>query len=201
MQEVRVGKKLEFWGCCGTFLYLLVIAITVAFKFEEFKCLALNELGDFLTGVFGPVAFLWLVLGFLQQGRELKLSSNALQLQAEELRNSVAQQTVMAQAAMKQIDSQLTALRLQEQEVERSLTPSISAESGIKQGGRGGGAKIITYVSFLNSGPDARAFKVSFMPPIGQVSVEEFGTLRRGVKHGRLSLNLHAHTKTFVASV
>ena len=32
-----------------------------------------NELGDFLAGTFAPVAFLWLVLGFFQQGAELRL--------------------------------------------------------------------------------------------------------------------------------
>ena len=175
-------KKLEFWGVVGTAIYLLVIVLTVAFKFSDFVRLDLNELGDFLAGAFGPIAFLWLVLGFLQQGRELKLSSDALRLQAEELRNSVAQQTIMAQAALQQIESQMAALKLQEQEVERALSPNISAEPGIKQGGFGGGAKIIHYVSFLNSGPEARSFKVSFSPPIGNVSIEEFGRLAGGDK-------------------
>lgn len=80
----------------GTILYFVIIATTVAFKFDSFTNLELNELGDFLAGVFGPVAFLWLVLGYLQQGRELKLSTDALNLQTMELRNSVEQQAEMA---------------------------------------------------------------------------------------------------------
>ena len=36
--------------------------------------------GDFLGGVSSPLAFLWLVLGFFQQGREIRLSNKALQL-------------------------------------------------------------------------------------------------------------------------
>lgn len=178
--SVGMHKKLEFWGVMGTVIYLLVIASTVAFKFSNFVALELNELGDFLAGAFGPIAFLWLVLGFLQQGRELKLSSDALRLQAEELRNSVAQQTIMAQAAMQQIESQIATLKLQEQEVERSLSPNISAEPGMRQGGSGGGAKIIHYVSFLNSGPEARSVRISFIPPIGNVSIEEFGRIGGG---------------------
>ncbi len=51
--------------------------------------LALNELGDFLGGVSSPLAFLWLVLGFFQQSREIKLSGRALELQAREMRRSV----------------------------------------------------------------------------------------------------------------
>ncbi|WP_156343738.1 MULTISPECIES: hypothetical protein [unclassified Pseudomonas] len=58
----------------------------------------INEVGDFLAGAFSPLAFLWLVLGFIQQGRELSLSSRALQLQAEELRSSVYQQSLSAKA-------------------------------------------------------------------------------------------------------
>lgn len=44
-----------------------------------------NELGDFLAGAFAPLAFLFLILGYKQQGQELKL-------QAQELANLVAEQ-------------------------------------------------------------------------------------------------------------
>lgn len=107
-----MAKKLEFWGALVTTLYLVIIAIIVAHKFDDFLCLKLNELGDFLAGAFGPVAFLWLVLGFLQQGRELKLSTDALRLQAEELRASVEQQTKMVESQKITLDNH-----------ERSLDP------------------------------------------------------------------------------
>jgi hypothetical protein len=50
-----------------------------------FSGLKLNEKGDFLAGLFSPLAFLWLVLGFVQQGQELRL-------QIEELNESVKAQ-------------------------------------------------------------------------------------------------------------
>lgn len=106
-----MAKKLEFWGVLGTTLYLVLITITVAFKFDSFLRLELNELGDFLAGAFGPVAFLWLVLGFLQQGRELKLSSDALQLQAQELKNSVDQQRELVEVTRTQVEADLENLR------------------------------------------------------------------------------------------
>ncbi len=31
----------------------------------------LNALGDFLAGIFAPVAFFWLILGYVQQGKRL----------------------------------------------------------------------------------------------------------------------------------
>lgn len=58
----------------------------------------LNEVGDFLAGAFGPVTILWLVLGFFQQGIELRQGTTALNLQATELRNSVVQQCEMVSA-------------------------------------------------------------------------------------------------------
>ena len=48
--------------------------------------LHLNELGDFLAGVMSPLALFWLVIGYFQQGEELKLNTEALQDQQEELR-------------------------------------------------------------------------------------------------------------------
>ncbi|WP_170581199.1 hypothetical protein [Ruegeria arenilitoris] len=61
--------------------------------------LDLNELGDFLAGVVGPLALFWLVLGFFQQGKELQNNVAALKLQTQELKASVKQQSEMAKAA------------------------------------------------------------------------------------------------------
>lgn len=88
--------RLALWGAVLTAAYLSLAGWWLAQNWSAFLCLKLNELGDFLAGTFGPIAFLWLVLGFLQQGRELKLSTSALRLQAEELKNSVEQQSEMA---------------------------------------------------------------------------------------------------------
>lgn len=172
-------KKLEFWGVVGTAIYLLVIASTVAFKFSDFVALELNELGDFLAGAFGPIAFLWLVLGFLQQGRELKLSSDALRLQADELRNSVAQQTIMAQAAMLQIESQRAALKIQQEELERSFSPLLRFQHGGRSGGSVGG-EVSTSLQLFNDGPEVRELSIRFEPSIGNIANFSVGTLKHG---------------------
>ena len=49
----------------------------------------LNEVGDFLAGVFAPLAFFWLVRGYYQQGEELRQNTQALKMQSDELANSV----------------------------------------------------------------------------------------------------------------
>nr|WP_228267864.1 hypothetical protein [Acinetobacter sp. TUM15064] len=59
---------------------------------------SLNKLGDFLAGVFAPIAFPWLILGYIQQGKQLDQNTRALEqqekalnLQIEEMRESVKQ--------------------------------------------------------------------------------------------------------------
>ena len=84
-------KKGEFFNL----LYALVVAVLIAYRWDEFKTMRLNELGDFFAGAVGPLALIWLVFGYKQQGDELRLSTKALDLQAQELKNSVDQQTKM----------------------------------------------------------------------------------------------------------
>ncbi|MDO7476105.1 hypothetical protein Q5X68_10085 [Acinetobacter baumannii] len=70
----------------------LYLSCNFIINLDEFNSLKLNEKGDFLAGVFSPLAFLWLVYGYLQQGRELKQNTESLRIQAIELRNSVEEQ-------------------------------------------------------------------------------------------------------------
>lgn len=51
---------------------------------EGFKCMGLNEYGDFLAGTFAPLAFLWLVLAVFLQRAELTDQKNALLAQLNE---------------------------------------------------------------------------------------------------------------------
>ena len=50
----------------------LVLWVAVA---KGVWCLEANAIGDFVAGAFAPVAFGWLILGYLRQGRELQLQS------------------------------------------------------------------------------------------------------------------------------
>ena len=97
------AAKLQNIGLRLTYIYIiLLLAALPSFaylgwmKLESFE---FNQLGDFLAGVFGPVAIFWLVLGFMQQGEELRHSVEALQLQAEELRHSVEAQRELVEVS------------------------------------------------------------------------------------------------------
>ncbi|WP_228145903.1 hypothetical protein [Acinetobacter terrae] len=104
-----MNQKSLNWGIGITVVWLAVI---VAFWiFGGLKSpTSLNELGDFLAGIFAPVAFFWLILGYVQQGKQLEQNTKALeqqeralQLQIDEMKNSVEQQSKLAQMQSDQL--------------------------------------------------------------------------------------------------
>ena len=96
----RERRRLPQIGLALTALYLVGLVIYLWLQGQNPADLRLNELGDFLGGVSSPLAFLWLVLGFFQQSREIRLSGKALQLQAAEMRRSVDEHRRLAEGAV-----------------------------------------------------------------------------------------------------
>lgn len=86
-----MDKALKVSGSIISVLYVIGVYWYVNLKWGKFLEMDPNAIGDFLAGSFSPLAFLWLVLGFYQQGKELRL-------QSEEMRSSVAQQIEMVKA-------------------------------------------------------------------------------------------------------
>lgn len=104
-QEVTSKSSTEWsmqtLGIAGTGIYLGLLIALMIWRWQELISLPLNELGDFAAGAFGPLAVIWLVAGYFQQGEELQQNTKALNLQAEELANSVIQQSQLVDIARK----------------------------------------------------------------------------------------------------
>ena len=88
MKSDKPKIPFEKVGLIVTVAYFVLLLFLVIFYWPTFYNMPPNEWGDFLAGTLGPVALIWVVLGFFLQGRELGHSVQALNLQAEELRNS-----------------------------------------------------------------------------------------------------------------
>lgn len=97
-------NKLSLIGIIITFIYFSIIASLIWTNLESFSALEPNAWGDFLAGALGPVAIFWVILGFFQQGRELRFSVEALRMQAEELKNSVEQQKSQVDFSKRQLE-------------------------------------------------------------------------------------------------
>lgn len=75
--------------CVVSALSVLYIAAILFFRgndaWELLRVGSLNELGDFLAGFFTPLAFGWLVYGYLLQSKELRLQREELTLTRKQL--------------------------------------------------------------------------------------------------------------------
>ena len=75
--------------CVMSTLSILYIAAILFFRgndaWQLLRAGNLNELGDFLAGFFTPLAFGWLVYGYLLQSKELRLQREELALTRDQL--------------------------------------------------------------------------------------------------------------------
>lgn len=119
--ELRRTKTVA--GVVLTVLYIGAFVAYVIAQRRAFIEMSSADFGTFLSGVFAPLAFLWLVLGFFQQGDELRHSADALWLQGEELRNSVEQQRQLVAAQRDQLAFDRERLEAERQEIQRQSRP------------------------------------------------------------------------------
>ncbi|MFP0709998.1 hypothetical protein ACLDYB_06810 [Acinetobacter baumannii] len=106
------NTKSHYW----IFILFTVFYFFILYKFfgitpVKVKTLPANEVGDFLAGAFSPLAFLFLILGYLQntkalqmQSQELKASTDALHQQAQELANNVEEQRKLLSVTQQELE-------------------------------------------------------------------------------------------------
>lgn len=79
-------------GLSVTFGWLLLGALYVSANigWVNIEDTPADQLGNFLEGAFAPLAFLWLVIGYFLQQKELQQNTEALRQQAEQMAESVS---------------------------------------------------------------------------------------------------------------
>lgn len=104
----------------------LLISLAI-WRWSDIAKLDLNELGDFAAGAFGPMAILWLVLGYFQQGDELKQNTSTLKEQAVELAKSVHQQEQLVAITREQLEEAKREARLEAARLEAAARPKFES--------------------------------------------------------------------------
>lgn len=99
------------FGLIASLVWFSVVTGLLFVDLEDTLEMKPNEWGDFLAGLTAPLAFLWLILGYLQQGDELRISNEALLIQAKELQNSVEQQRALVEVTREQVQAERDALK------------------------------------------------------------------------------------------
>ncbi|MFT6409147.1 MAG: hypothetical protein ACJAQ6_002572 [Arenicella sp.] len=87
-------------GLWGSVLWLLLLAtyISNGSGWANLSTAPLDILGGFLEGAFAPLAFLWFVLGYFTQQKELSQNTEAIRLQHREMQKSAVQAVIQAEA-------------------------------------------------------------------------------------------------------
>lgn len=118
-----MSRLLSIIGILLTLAWLATIAWVFRGRLGEIGQLQPNEVGDFLAGSLGPLGILWLILGFFQQGQELRDNTRALDLQATELRNSTQEQRELLRATRAQVEADHAMVALAKEQHAQSLLP------------------------------------------------------------------------------
>lgn len=93
-------KPLTIAGLTGSAVWggFVVWYLVRSNQLETVLASAPNNFGDFWAGTFAPLAFWWLVLGYFQQGIELRQNVEALKQQSAETANLVLQAQAQSDA-------------------------------------------------------------------------------------------------------
>ncbi len=160
-------------GVAGTGVWLLLAGGLAWSQHGVWYQMTLNEWGDFFAGVVAPVAFLWLILGYLQQGEEVRSNTETLQLQQKALQEQVEGTAALVRNAEAQTKATVARLELEQSKWERLLAKEKASIQPIFvfDGGQGGGASF--RMQFKNEGGRARHLTVrSVTPPQGRVEIQ-----------------------------
>ena len=85
-------------GSTVFWLWLGALYIQTNVGWSDFARQPADALGSFLEGAFAPLAFLWLVIGFFLQQRELRHNNRAIRMQYEMMRTATQHAEVQARA-------------------------------------------------------------------------------------------------------
>ncbi|SDG33821.1 hypothetical protein SAMN04488245_102417 [Alloyangia pacifica] len=120
--EKRASSRLTFWGLWGTAIYIAILIAGIwlgtAKGWITWGVVKPNEIGDFFAGILGPLAIIWVVLGFLQQGSELRL-------QVAEMANSVVQQKEMVGVTRESLEHARQTVLAEQEAIRKKYKPNL----------------------------------------------------------------------------
>ena len=150
-------------GLTGSWIGLGVLYISAVIGWTEFAVLDAERMGNFLEGAFAPLAFLWLVIGYFLQQKELEQNTEALRAQAVEIQRTAEQAVIQSENLAA---SELHARQEAFLQIAQSVKSQLGSISGLlfisSQGASGNGSvdgmEISKLFSAQGSGQDVEAF-------------------------------------------
>jgi hypothetical protein len=104
------------WALTG--VWVLAAGSYIFLALPHIEGLDAVDVGALLSGVFMPLAFLWLVAGYFQHGAELRQNTEALQKQADRLEQQVQGTKSLVLVAVRQTEATVRMVQLERQKFE-----------------------------------------------------------------------------------
>ena len=188
-------------GILITVVWFLVIGLFCVQNNFVFANRELNSLGDFLAGIFAPVAFFWLIMGYVQQGKQLDQNTKALeqqeralQLQIDEMQKGIEQQRQLVQTQKEQQSEQrqllFPKLFISDFQARAAFGNNLSADNSSGEYIYDNSVFITIYFNLENLGEDAYHFKI--IEKNSLECLEQIDVLKRSATY---KLKLHLSTK------
>ncbi len=152
-------KTRNMIGTVATGSWLAFALVLAYLNRDDWPHMALNEWGDFFAGMVAPLAFFWLIIGYWQQGEEVRANTDTLRQQQQALQRQVEETAKVASNSAEQVRVATERLELERQQVERQrrkdkarIQPVFTYVSG-----RGGSSAANYQVDYKNNGGLAKA--------------------------------------------
>lgn len=162
-------KNLTRIGIALSAAWIIAALVLLYTKRATLGELSLNSWGDFCAGFVAPLAFFWLVLGYIQQGEELRLNTAALLAQQQELQNQVRETAALVANAERQAAAtEQLALATRNESQRAALKEEAESLPLFRpEGGSGSGGKIELNVK--NVGATVKRLTVVSPPGVGLI--------------------------------
>jgi hypothetical protein len=157
-------KQLRVFGIALTVFWLGASALFVSWKFEQIMVMGPAEWGNLLAGLIAPVTFLWLILGFVHQGQELRL-------QQRELRGQVAEMRALVREAERQTSAAAQVCELHYEQFEQTRRNESARIQPVFRRFHGQGGQDGVRVTFRNTGGPASHLLIR-SPQTEQIQIE-----------------------------
>jgi hypothetical protein len=181
-------KRLTVAGFVVSGVWLAAFGVILFHRFEDAQHLKLNEWGDFLAGATAPLALMWVVIGYLLQGKELRQNTEALKLQQQELARQVEQTAVLAGNSERQAKAAETMAMSAQHEFQRAhFVSTVEAQPILRsKGGQSGPGKL--RLTITNAGATVKSISVSTEEPGVSVQFSRTEVFEAG-DEGRLDID------------
>jgi len=158
-------KRSTLLGIVMTLAWCACVAALVYWKRGTLETASLNDIGGFLGGATAPVAFIWLILGYVQQGEELRQNTEALCAQERALAVQARETSELVKNAARQAVAAEVLATATDTEARRQRAAEIAKAQPIllARGGSGSGGDI--RVNVVNEGAQITGLVAVF--PVG----------------------------------